>query len=332
MDRVLVIAEAGVNHNGDINLAYKMVDEAKKAGADIIKFQTAKPELVISKFAQKADYQKVTTGGDESQLEMCRKIHLKFEEYIPLKAYCEKAGIKFLSTPFDLDSIDFLEEIGCDIWKIPSGEITNLPYLIKIAQTNKPIILSTGMCNMEEVAVAIDTLNKYGAGKISLLHCTTEYPAPYKDINLNAMCKMKDKFGLEVGYSDHTVGIEIPIAAVAMGATIIEKHFTLDKTMEGPDHKASLEPDELKAMIDGIRNVEAALGDGVKVPSESEKKNIAIARKSIVAKRKIAKGETLTEENITTKRPGNGISPMKWFEVLGTTAKRDFEEDELLEI
>lgn len=332
MEKVLVIAEAGVNHNGDLNLAYKMVDEAKKAGADIVKFQTAKPELVISKFAQKADYQKETTGSEESQLEMCKKIHLKFEEYIPLKKYCEKVGIQFLSTPFDLDSIDFLEEIGCDIWKIPSGEITNLPYLIKIAATHKPIILSTGMCTMDEVEVAIETLNRYGAGTISLLHCTTEYPTPYAEVNLKAMCSLKERFGLEVGYSDHTKGIEVPIAAVAMGATIIEKHFTLDKTMEGPDHKASLEPDELAAMVCAIRNIEKAIGNGIKVPTSSELKNIEIARKSIVAKRKISEGEIFSEENITTKRPGNGISPMKWFEVLGQKAVRDFEEDELIEL
>lgn len=332
MGSVLVIAEAGVNHNGDINLAYKMIDEAKKAGADIIKFQTAKPELVISKFAQKAEYQKTTTGEEENQLEMCKKIHLKFEDYIPLKAYCEKIGIKFLSTPFDLESIDFLEDLGCDIWKIPSGEITNLPYLIKIAHTGKEIILSTGMCEMNEIQTAISTLKEHGAGEISLLHCTTEYPTPYEDVNLNAMKTMEKEFGLPVGYSDHTQGIEVPIAAVAMGATIIEKHFTLDKTMEGPDHRASLEPDELAQMVTSIRNIEKAKGNGAKTPAQSEIKNIEIARKSIVAKTSIKKGDELTEENLTTKRPGNGISPMKWFEVLGTKAVRDFEEDELIEL
>ena len=332
MGSVLVIAEAGVNHNGDINLAYKMIDEAKKAGADIIKFQTAKPELVISKFAQKAEYQKTTTGEEENQLEMCKKIHLKFEDYIPLKKYCEEVGIKFLSTPFDLESIDFLEDLGCDIWKIPSGEITNLPYLIKIAHTGKEIILSTGMCEMNEIQTAISTLKEHGAGEISLLHCTTEYPTPYEDVNLNAMKTMEKEFGLPVGYSDHTQGIEVPIAAVAMGATIIEKHFTLDKTMEGPDHRASLEPDELAQMVTSIRNIEKAMGDGVKTPAQSEIKNIEIARKSIVAKTSIKKGDELTEENLTTKRPGNGISPMKWFDVLGTKAVRDFEEDELIEL
>lgn len=332
MDRVLIIAEAGVNHNGSLELAYKMVDEAKKAGADIIKFQTAKPELVISKFAEKAEYQKNTTGNDESQLEMCKKIHLKFEEYIPLKEYCEKIGIKFLSTPFDLDSIRFLEELGCDMWKIPSGEITNYPYLVEIAKTGKPIIMSTGMSMISEIRSAMDVLKLNGAGEIILLHCTTEYPTPYKDVNLNALKTLDKEFGVKVGYSDHTNGITIPIAAVAMGASVIEKHFTLDKNMEGPDHKASLEPDELKQMVDAIRCVEIAKGDGIKKPAESEIKNISIARKSIVAKRNIMKGEVLSEDNITTKRPGNGISPMRWNEVLGMVAIRDFEEDELIEI
>lgn len=332
MKQVLIIAEAGVNHNGDINLAYKMIEKAKKAGADIIKFQTAKPELVISKYAQKADYQIETTGSDENQLEMCKKIHLKFEEYIPIKKYCEEIGIKFLSTPFDLESIDFLHALGTDLWKIPSGEITNLPYLIKIAETGKDIILSTGMSECDEIKAAITVLKKYGAGNISLLHCTTEYPAPYEDVNLKAMNTMREKFNLPVGYSDHTQGIEVPIAAVAMGAVIIEKHFTLDKNMEGPDHRASLEPEELTQMVHAIRNIERAIGDGIKVPAQSERKNIEIARKSIVAGKKIKRGETFTEENITTKRPGNGLSPMKWHEVLGTKAIRDFEEDELIEL
>lgn len=332
MKKVLIIAEAGVNHNGSLELAYKLVDEAKKAGADIVKFQTAIPELVISKFAPKAEYQKELTGEKESQLDMCKKIHLKFDEYIPLKKYCEQIGIQFLSTPFDLPSIKFLTELGCDIWKIPSGEITNYPYLVEIARKHQPIILSTGMCTEDEIAVAIDILDKNGAGKIHLLHCTTEYPTPYEDVNLNAMCSMKKRFGLEVGYSDHTKGIEVPIAAVAMGATIIEKHFTLDKNMEGPDHKASLEPDELKQMVDSIRNIEKAFGSGVKEPAESEKKNIVIARKSIVAARNIKKGEIFSKENITTKRPGNGLSPMRWNEVLGMVAIRDFEEDELIEL
>ncbi len=332
MNSTLIIAEAGVNHNGSFNLACKLVDEAKKAGADIVKFQTAIPEKVISKFAEKADYQKKTTGSGESQLEMVRKITLPYSDFIELKKYCEYKEIAFLSTPFDLSSIEFLEELGCSLWKIPSGEITNLPYLIKIAKTNKEIILSTGMSTIGEVEEAIKVLNDNGAGKISLLHCTTEYPAPIEDVNLNAMKTMRQKFGLDVGYSDHTKGIEISIAAVALGAKIIEKHFTLDRTMEGPDHKASLEPDELAAMVKAVRNVELAMGNGVKEPSESEKKNISIARKSIIAARTIKAGEILTEENLATKRHGNGINPMRWHDVIGRKAIRDFIEDELIEI
>lgn len=332
MKKVLIIAEAGVNHNGDIRLAYEMIDRAAESGADIIKFQTAKPELVISRFAPKAEYQIQTTGDAESQLEMCKRIHLKFEDYIPLKKYCEEQGIEFLSTPFDLESIEFLEKLGMRLWKIPSGEITNLPYLIRIAKTGKPVILSTGMCNMEEVKQAVELLKKHGSGEITLLHCTTEYPAPYEDVNLRAMVTMRQIMNLPVGYSDHTTGLVIPVAAAAMGAVVIEKHFTLDKKMEGPDHKASLEPDELSQMVEQIRIVEAAMGDGRKVPSKSEQRNIAIARKSIVAARTIKKGELLTEETITTKRPGNGISPMHWNDVTGTRAIRDFAEDELIEI
>jgi len=332
MKKVLIIAEAGVNHNGNIDLAYKMIDKAKMAGADIIKFQTAKPELVISKFAPKAEYQIANTKDSDSQLEMCKKIHLKFNDYIGLKAYCEKVGIGFLSTPFDLDSIDFLESLNVSLWKIPSGEITNLPYLIKIAKTHKPIILSTGMCNLQEIEDALNVLKQYGSGEISLLHCTTEYPAPFMDVNLKAMDTLSQKFNVPVGYSDHTKGIEVSIAAVALGATIIEKHFTLDKNMDGPDHKASLEPDELKKMVDSIRNIEKAMGNGEKKPSPSEMKNIDIARKSIVAKFDIKKGATFNETNITTKRPGNGISPMRWFDMIGKIAIRDFVEDELIEI
>lgn len=333
MNKVLIIAEAGVNYNGSLELAYKMVDEAKKAGADIVKFQTGVPEKVMSKYAEKAEYQKKNTGkAEESQLDMVRKLMLKFEEFVPLKKYCELSGIKFLSTPFDLSSIDFLEELGCDMWKIPSGEITNLPYLLRIAKTGKPIIMSTGMSTLEEVREALNVLKENGAGEITLLHCTTEYPAPLKDVNLKAMLTLKDTFGCKVGYSDHTPGIEVPVAAVAMGASVIEKHFTLDRNMEGPDHKASLEPDELAAMVKAIRNVELAIGTGVKEPSESEKKNMAIARKSIIAAKDIKKGEIFTEDNLTTKRPGNGISPMKWNEVIGKTAKRDFGEDELIEL
>ncbi len=332
--KVIIIAEAGVNHNGSYELAIKMVDEAKRAGADYVKFQTAKPELVISTFAPKAEYQKETTGAAESQLEMCKAIHLPLTDYKPLKEYCDKVGIGFMSTPFDLVSIDVLEPLDMDYYKIPSGEITNLPYLRKIASKHRPVILSTGMCEVEEVEAALQVLEQGGVKRsdIIVLHCNTEYPTPMADVNLRAMDDLRRSLGVEVGYSDHTKGIEVPIAAVALGATVIEKHFTLDKTMEGPDHKASLEPDELKAMVDAIRNIEQALGDGHKHVSPSERKNMDIARKSIVAARDIRKGEVLTEDNITTKRPGNGISPMRWDSVIGTTAIRDFGYDELIEI
>ncbi|ESL01649.1 N-acetylneuraminate synthase [Catonella morbi ATCC 51271] len=329
---VLIIAEAGVNHNGSLDLALKMVDEAKRAGADIVKFQTAIPENVISKYADKAEYQKKTTGNEESQLEMCKRIHLKLSDYDIIKKYCEEAGIEFLSTPFDLESIDYLEKLGMKLWKIPSGEITNLPYLIKIAKTGRPVIMSTGMAELKEVEEAVNVLKENGAGEITLLHCTTEYPAPFESVNLRAMNTLREKFGTEVGYSDHTVGFEAAVAAVVLDASVIEKHFTLNHNMEGPDHKASLEPEEFEVMVNNIRLIEKALGDGVKQPAEAEKKNIAIARKSIVAARDIKKGEIFTEDNITVKRPGSGISPMKWFEVLGTEAVRDFGEDELIEL
>ena len=329
---VLIIAEAGVNHNGRLDLALKMVDEAKRAGADIVKFQTAIPEKVISKYADKAEYQKKTTGNEESQLEMCKRIHLKLSDYDVIKKYCEEVGIEFLSTPFDLESIDYLEKLGMKLWKIPSGEITNLPYLIKIAKTGKPVIMSTGMAELKEVEEAVNVLKEGGAGEITLLHCTTEYPAPFESVNLRAMNTLREKFGTKVGYSDHTVGFEVAVAAAVLGASVIEKHFTLNHNMEGPDHKASLEPEEVEVMVNNIRLIEKALGDGVKQPAEAEKKNIAIARKSIVAAKDIKKGEILTEDNITVKRPGSGISPMRWFEVLGTEAVRDFGEDELIEI
>ena len=330
MGKILVIAEAGVNHNGDINLAYKLVDAAKAAGADVVKFQTGKAELVISRFAEKAEYQKKTTGAEESQLEMCRKISLEYEDFVRLNEYCGKVEIEFLSTPFEIESVHFLQGLGCRMWKVPSGEITNYPYLVEIAKTGKPVIMSTGMSTLDEVRAAIELLRQNGAGEITLLHCTTEYPAPYGDVNLRAMDTLRDEFHVKVGYSDHTPGIEIPIAAAARGAVIIEKHFTLDRNMEGPDHKASLEPDELKQMVNSIRHIEAALGNGEKAPADSEKKNMAIARKSIVAGRDIRKGEMFTEENITTKKPGNDISPMRWPDVLGRRAVRDFEEDELI--
>jgi N,N'-diacetyllegionaminate synthase len=328
---VKIIAEAGVNHNGDFGLAKKMVEAAHEAGADIIKFQTFVPENLVSKYAQKAEYQKETTDAAESQLAMIKRLTLADKEFAKLKEYCGKIGIGFLSTPFDLASIEFLNELGCDLWKIPSGEVTNLPYLEKIAETHKPVIMSTGMCTTEEIHAAVDVLNAGGAGEITLLHCTTEYPAPFEDVNLNAMDALRKEFGLKVGYSDHTKGICVPLAAVAKGAVIIEKHFTLDRNLEGPDHKASLEPKELKEMVENIRRVESALGTGIKEPAPSEIKNMAIARKSIVAKTKIKKGEIYTTENITTKRPGSGISPMRWHEILGSRANRDYEEDELIE-
>ncbi len=329
-NNIFIIAEAGDNHNGDYRLALQLVDKAVEAGADCVKFQTFITENVISKYAQKAEYQKETTGAKESQYEMVKKLELSFKQFRSIQKYCEERGILFLSTPFDLDSIDFLEEIHIPFWKIPSGEITNLPFLEKIAKTGKDIILSTGMSTMEEIGTALSILRENGAGKITLLHCNTEYPTPFEDVNLQAMRTMEKAFGVPVGYSDHTVGIEVPIAAVAMGASVIEKHFTLDKNMEGPDHKASLEPDELKQMVCAIRNIELAKGSSEKQPSPSEKRNISVARKSIVAKRRICKGEELTGDNLYIKRPGNGISPMRWYEILGTTAIKDFEEDELI--
>lgn len=332
MKRTLIIAEAGVNHNGSLNVAKKLAISAKEAGADIVKYQTFNPDALSSKYAEMAQYQKKNMGQTKSQKEMLSRLTLTHDEFIQLARFCDEIGIKFLSTPFDIQSIDFLNELGCDIWKIPSGEITNYPYLVHIAETKKKIIMSTGMSTLTEVVSALDILRSNGATDIQLLHCTTQYPTPYSAVNLKAMLTLKSETGCEVGYSDHTNGIEIPIAAVAMGAVIIEKHFTLDRNMEGPDHKASLEPGELKQMVDSIRHIEEALGDGKKKPADIELPNINIARKSIVAKKFIKRGEALSEENITTKRPGNGISPMLWTSVLGTNAIRNFEEDELIEI
>lgn len=329
---VFIIAEAGDNHNGDFALALKLVDVAVESGADCVKFQTFVTEEVISKKAEKADYQKESTGINESQYEMVKKLELSFEQFKEIDSYCKKKGIIFLSTAFDLRSIEFLNTLDMPFWKIPSGEITNLPYLMKIAQINKDVVLSTGMSTIEEIREAVDVLTNNGAGKITLLHCNTEYPTPMEDVNLKAMASLQKLFNLDVGYSDHTLGIEVPVAAVALGAKIIEKHFTLDRNMEGPDHQASLEPHELKDMVKSICNIEKALGSDIKKPSQSETKNINIARKSIVARRKIVKGEVFTEENLAIKRPGNGISPMKWFDVLGKESTRDFEEDELIEI
>lgn len=330
-NKTFIIAEAGVNHNGSFELAKKLVDKAVWAGVDCIKFQTFNSKNLVSAQAQKAEYQKKTTDSNESQLDMLKKLELSHEQFRELKKYCEQKEIMFLSTPFDLESINFLAELGVTIWKIPSGEITNYPFLRAIAKRKESVIMSTGMCKMDEVKDAVQVLNEFGTTDITLLHCTTEYPAPYDSVNLKAMQTLQKEFGFKVGYSDHTNGIEIPVAAVANGATVIEKHFTLDKNMEGPDHKASLEPEELKQMVESIRNVEMALGDGIKQPSEAEKKNIAIARKSIVAACDIKKGEVFTEANITAKRPGNGISPMKWKDILGTKAIRNYFADELIE-
>lgn len=325
---ILIIAEAGVNHNGSLELAKQMALAAKEAGADIVKYQTAVPEQVVSKFAEKADYQKQQTGAGESQLEMVRRIHFGFDAHRELAAYCASIGIQYLSTPFDLDSIDFLATLDMPVWKIPSGEITNLPYLEKVAGLKKPVILSTGMSNLAEIEDALSVLDDGGCEDVTLLHCNTEYPTPMADVNLLAMRDLEEQFGLPVGFSDHTLGIEADIAAAALGACVIEKHFTLDRAMDGPDHQASLTPDELAAMVRAVRNIEQALGDGHKHVTDSEAKNKAIARKSIVARRPIAAGEAFTAENLTTKRPGDGVCPMRWYEVLGQKAKRDFAEDE----
>lgn len=331
---VTVIAEAGVNHNGDIELARQMVVAAKQAGADYVKFQTAIPELVISTYAPKAEYQKVTTGADESQLEMCRKIHLPLSDYAGLKAYCDEVGIGFMSTPFDLVSIDCLAELGMDYWKIPSGEITNLPYLRKIASYGGRVILSTGMSTLDEVENAVRILESNGTGRenIILLHCTTQYPTPFGAVNLRAMDALATLGCASVGYSDHTQGIAVPVAAVALGASVIEKHFTLDRSLPGPDQTASLEPDELRQMVDEIRQVELALGDGEKKVAEVERPNIEVARKSIVATKFIRKGDVLSEDNLTVKRPGSGVSPMLWDSVIGTVAVADFLPDQPIEI
>ena len=330
----MIIAEAGVNHNGLLDLAKQLVVEAKKAGADYVKFQTSVPEKLVSTFAEMAEYQKTNIGKTESQLDMLRKLVLKLDDFKILKDYCGEIGIKFCSTPFDLTSIDVLSELGMDFMKIPSGEITNLPYLRKIAKLGIPVILSTGMSRIGEVEDALNILIEGGMKRedIILLHCNTEYPTPYEDVNLKAMLTLRNTFGVRVGYSDHTKGIEVPIAAVAMGAEVIEKHFTLDHNLPGPDHVASLEPDELKAMVDAIRNIEKAVGTGLKVVSNSEAKNIKIARKSIIAARDINAGEVFTEDNLTVKRPGDGVSPMLWDSVIGTKAIRDFVYDEPIEI
>lgn len=332
MNRVIIIAEAGVNHNGNIKTSKQMVDVAKNAGADYIKFQTFVPQNVVSKYAEKAEYQKKNSGNKESQLQMLNNLALSSDDFIELKKYCDKVGIGFISTPFDIDSITFLETLDMDFWKIPSGEITNLPYLEAIGKTGKKVVMSTGMSTICEIKESIGILEKYNVPEIIILHCNTQYPTPFEDANLKAINTLAEETCKAVGYSDHTIGIEASIAAVAMGARIIEKHFTLDKSMDGPDHRASLNPNELKSMISSIRNIEKSFGDGKKKPSPSEVKNIIATRKSIVASKIIRKGETFSTENLGVKRPGNGISPMLWYKVLGTTAKRDFQEDELIEI
>ncbi|MDL2325178.1 N-acetylneuraminate synthase [Ruminococcaceae bacterium OttesenSCG-928-A16] len=329
---ITIIAEAGVNHNGSLAMAKDMALAAKNAGADIVKYQTAVPELVVSKFAPKAEYQKEQTGDGESQLEMVRKLHFGFDAHRELKEYCDSIGIQYLSAAFDLPSVEFLGELDLPLCKIPSGEITNLPYLEAVARLQKPVLLSTGMSTLPEIDDALEVLEKNGAEDITLLHCNTEYPTPYEDANLLAMLDLVKAFGMPVGLSDHTPGLVCDVAAAALGAVVIEKHFTLDKTLPGPDHKASLNVEELTQMVAAVRNTEKALGEGHKIVTPSEAKNAAIARKSIVAAKPIAKGEAFTAENLTTKRPGDGVSPMLWYSVLGQPASRDFAEDEKIEL
>jgi N,N'-diacetyllegionaminate synthase len=334
MTKVFIIAEAGVNHNARMDLALQLVDQAVLAGADAVKFQTAIPEMVATEVAEKARYQQKTTGSKESQLDMIRKLLLPMEAFHDIGAYCRKKGILFFSTAFDLMSLDYLERLGQPYHKIPSGEITNLPYLRQIGSYRKPVILSTGMATLGEIEAAIDTVESAGTSRnrITVLHCNTEYPTPVGDVNLRAMQTIKDAFGVEVGYSDHTDGIEIAIAAVALGARMIEKHMTLDRTLPGPDHVASLEPAAFMAMVSAIRNVELALGSTIKHPSSSEVKNRLVVRRSLVALTKIKAGEIFSSHNMTAKRPGNGISPMRWDEVTGRVAPRDFEPDELISL
>jgi len=329
--KTFIIAEAGVNHNGSLEMALQLIDVAVAAGADAVKFQTFKAEKIIAVSAPKAGYQKETTGSDESQLEMVKKLELDETAHTRLYQYCQHKGIQFLSTPFDLESIDLLSRLGLEIFKIPSGEITNLPYLRKLGALKKRLILSTGMADLGEIEDALDVLTESGTSleNITVLHCNTEYPTQFEDVNLRAMLTIQNAFsGISVGYSDHTLGIEVPIAAVAMGARVIEKHFTLDRNLPGPDHRVSLEPPELSAMISGIRNIEKALGNGIKRPSPSEVKNKPIARKSLVATESIKTGELFSADSITAKRPGAGISPMRWDEVLGQVAQKDYEKDE----
>jgi len=332
--RTTIIAEAGVNHNGDLATAYRLIEVAAEAGADMVKFQTFSADRLVTMRAPKADYQNKTTESHESQYAMLRKLELTREMHEALIRHCRKCGIQFFSTGFDTESIDMLAELGIDCFKIPSGEITNLPYLRHVGRYGKPVILSTGMATLNEVEAALKVLEAEGTPRqrVTVLHCNTEYPTPMQDVNLRAMLTIRDALGVDIGYSDHTPGIEVAIAAVAMGAAVIEKHFTLDRTQAGPDHKASLEPAELAAMVAAIRNIEQALGDGIKRPSASESKNIPVARRSLVASRTIRAGEVFDETNLAAKRPGTGISPMRWDEVVGRRASRDFSPDELIEL
>ena len=330
----LIIAEAGVNHNGSIETAGQLIEAAAEAGVDLVKFQTFSADRLVTGSASKADYQLETTSTSESQHEMIHKLELSREMHEELIVHCKKCGVGFFSTGFDPQSVDLLAELGLDRFKIPSGEITNLPYLRHIGQYGKPVILSTGMARLGEIEAALEVLEASGTprDRVTVLHCNTEYPTPMADVNLKAMLVIRDALGVQVGYSDHTLGIEVPIAAVTMGATVIEKHFTLDRNLPGPDHRASLEPDELKAMVQAIRNIELALsGDGLKRPSPSESKNLEIVRKSLVALVPIKAGEPFTEANLGVKRPGSGISPMRWDDFIGRPANRDYQADELIE-
>lgn len=329
---VFIIAEIGVNHNGSVTIAKKMIDVAVEAGVDCVKFQAYKTENLVTLSAKKAEYQEENMKNSGSQYEMLKSLELTKEDFIVLKEYCNQKGVEFLATPFDFDSIDFLYQMGMKVFKIPSGEVTNLPFLRKIAKTKKKVIMSTGMCDLNEIEAAVEVLRDSGCPKVSLLQCTTEYPTKYSDVNLKVIENLRNHFHSSVGLSDHTNGIEISIAAVALGAEIIEKHFTLDKTMEGPDHKASIEPHELKALVQSIRHVEEAFGSSTKTPTSKELVNRNAARKSIVANCDIKKGTILTDENITVKRPGGGISPMQWDDVVGTIAMKDFSKDELIEV
>jgi len=332
--RTLIIAEAGVNHNGDMAMARQLIDEAARAGADLVKFQTFSANRLVTRTATKAEYQTQTTDNKESQHEMLRRLELSAEMHKELIAHCAARNIGFFSTAFDIESIDLLVSLGQDHFKIPSGEITNLPYLRRIGRLGQAVILSTGMATLGEIESAIDVLEQAGTPRanITVLHCTTEYPTPMTEVNLRAMQSIQRAFGVAVGYSDHTPGIEVAIAAVAMGASVIEKHFTMDCNLSGPDHKASLEPERLMAMVAAIRNIEIALGDGVKCLTQSEARNKPVMRKSLIASQAIKAGEIFSADNITTKRPGTGVSPMRWDEVIGRTASRDFAEEELIDL